>query len=488
MVVILMVLIFCCNSHFLLADKFDEMEKRLNEKMNKIEEKFDKASRRLDEKFARALDEEWFNVKFKDGELFYPDPKPVQVPKAPPTSRPIKVDKTPLVNVPTPLPVPVIDKEPVKKPEPLKDEYNIQFDFLGTPVTVTLPKKIKSIKSVSLNNKSIAKFWKTICSYNHQTIFKQLNNYQKSLLKNDWAYLMFLEIMSKEIFSAKDADRRNIQNLYTWFLLIKTGYQARIGYDKKKIYLLLPATTMIYGKSYFKLDGNKFYKLSTQPVKEEKSSIYTYPGKYPGADKKLELRIKEWPTLKQVEKERKLIFKYQGKKYVITIIYEDQIVNFVKDYPQTTIDAYAGAPFSDLSRESFFKEIAKLVDGKSETSAVNLLLSFVQNSFSYKTDQQQFGYEKWFFAEETLNYPYSDCEDRSVIFARLVQEFLGLKVVFLNYPQHMAVAVRFSKPVKGDKVKYKDKWYIICDPTYIGATYGKAMPQFKNVSPEITEI
>lgn len=485
MIIILMVLIFYCNSHFLLADKFDEMEKRLNEKMDKIEEKFDKASRRLDEKFARALSEEWFNVKFKDGELFYPDPKPVKVPKAPPISRFFKVDKTPLVNVPIPLPVPV--KEPVDEPlpaKPLKDEYNIQFDFLGTSVTVTLPEKIKSIKSVSLNNKSIAEFWEKVCSYNHQTTFKQLNNYQKSLLKNDWAYLMFLEIMSKEIFSGKE----NLQNLYTWFLLIKTGYQARIGYDEKKIYLLLPTTTMIYGKSYFNLDGNNFYKLSTQPVKEEKSSIYTYPGKYPGSDKMLELRIKEWPALKQVEKERKLTFKYQGKKYVVTIIYEYQIVSFVKDYPQTTIDAYAGAPLSDLSKESFFKEIAKLVDGKSETSAVNLLLSFVQNSFSYKTDQQQFGYEKWFFAEETLNYPYSDCEDRSVIFGRLVKEFLGLEVVFLHYPKHMAVAVHFSKPVKGDKVKYKDKWYIICDPTYIGATYGKAMPQFKNVSPEITEI
>ena len=79
--------------------------------------------------------------------------------------------------------------------------------------------------------------------------------------------------------------------------------------------------------------------------------------------------------------------------------------------------------------------------------AVNVLLRFVQTGFSYLTDSEQFGREKFMFPEETLSYPYSDCEDRSFLFAYLVSSLLGLDVIGLDYPGHVATAVKFSSPV-----------------------------------------
>ena len=100
----------------------------------------------------------------------------------------------------------------------------------------------------------------------------------------------------------------------------------------------------------------------------------------------------------------------------------------------------------------------------------------------------QFDREKFLFPEETIFYPYSDCEDRSIIFAFLVTRLLGLEVVGLDYPGHIATAVLFTGDVDGDSVVYKNKKHIICDPTYINANYGECMPQFKNVSPEIIPV
>ena len=62
---------------------------------------------------------------------------------------------------------------------------------------------------------------------------------------------------------------------------------------------------------------------------------------------------------------------------------------------------------------------------------------------------------------------------------------MGLDAVLLEYPNHMATAVCFDEVVDGDYVTVNRKKYIICDPTYIGASIGLAMPQFKNVAAKV---
>src|SRR3972149_2063363 len=133
-------------------------------------------------------------------------------------------------------------------------------------------------------------------------------------------------------------------------------------------------------------------------------------------------------------------------------------------------------------------QLKPILQGKTEWEAVNILLRFVQTAFEYKTDDDQFGREKPLFVDEVLFYPASDCEDRSVLFAYLVQTLLGLDVVGLDYPAHIATAVRFTSEVAGDQVMYEGKKFVICDPTYIGADVGMCMEQFKGVVPKVIKI
>ena len=137
---------------------------------------------------------------------------------------------------------------------------------------------------------------------------------------------------------------------------------------------------------------------------------------------------------------------------------------------------------------SILRELKPLLVGLSEIDAVNFLLSFLHSSFEYKTDDQQFGREKWFYPEHLFFYPFSDCEDRSILFAYLVKSLLNLEVIGLNYENHVSTAVLFNGEVKGDKIVYKNKSYLTCDPTYIGASVGMTMPQFVNATPKVIEI
>ena len=125
------------------------------------------------------------------------------------------------------------------------------------------------------------------------------------------------------------------------------------------------------------------------------------------------------------------------------------------------------------------------IKGKSEKDAANILIDFVQNSFQYQTDGEQFGYEKPFFMDENFYYPACDCEDRAILFSNLVKDLLGLDAVLLDYPNHIASAVRFNEDISGDYILLDGKKYLICDPTYIGAPIGMCMDRFKSVPPEI---
>jgi hypothetical protein len=146
---------------------------------------------------------------------------------------------------------------------------------------------------------------------------------------------------------------------------------------------------------------------------------------------------------------------------------------------------YFGSDVYKVTATPLQKQLAVHMKGMSEQQAVNFLLRFVQTSLKYQTDEQQFGEENYLFPEETLFYPYSDCEDRAVLFAWLVQSLLGLQVVGLDYPGHVAAAVHFNETVSGDSVDYQGKRYVVTDPTYINASAGMTMPDFKNFRPTV---
>ena len=98
----------------------------------------------------------------------------------------------------------------------------------------------------------------------------------------------------------------------------------------------------------------------------------------------------------------------------------------------------------------------------------------------YEYDENIWGVDRAFFAEETLYYPYCDCEDRSILLSRLVRDILGLKAILIYYPGHLAMAVHFPEEVTGDYILLEGEKYIVCDPTYIAATVGRTMPGMNN--------
>jgi hypothetical protein len=269
---------------------------------------------------------------------------------------------------------------------------------------------------------------------------------------------------------------------------MKSGYDARVGHDGRNVYLLLPSSTSLFGLPYFSFSGSshRYYALHFGPdTGRLPKSVNTYDGTYAGSTRLFDFSLAELPRLGNRSVPKKIRFTYGQEIRSVSVTVDQTLVEFLKQYPQMPFDRYFNAPVSGPAAHDLVAGLAPFIKGKSEVEAVNILLRFVQTAFKYRTDQENFGREKPLFVDETLFYDASDCEDRAVLFSFLVKSLTGLPVIGLNYPGHMAAAVKFSTDNGGDAVQVGGMRYTVCDPTFVFADAGRSMPEFKGKEPRV---
>jgi hypothetical protein len=441
----------------------------------------------MDEEFSDMLKKDWAAFKAMSDPSPYKKPKPVVVPKVKKVVKipPKEIKKSPVVKA-KPIKKIVIPKpKKVIKPVVVKidNKYKqIDVNFYSQKIAISYDKKM-NFSVGKIGKKSISNYWKKISKTKYKKLIKQIDSSAKELNLNDWAKYQLINKIGDKIYN-----NENGANLFTWFILVKMKYDTKVGYNQNKVFLLSTMKHKLYQVSFFKLKGKKYYILTPNGRVGKVGKIFTYKGEYPKAKDKLSFEMQKDLKLYSNLKERELIFKYNGKKHTVNTSYSKDLIDFYKTFPQSDYHVYFGTKNSTPLSNSILRQLQPIVKGKSEIEAVNILLRFTQTAFAYKTDQKQFDYEKVMFPEETVYYPYSDCEDRSIMFSYLVKNLLGLEVVGVKYSDHLATAVKFSSKVSGDSFNYKNKRYVISDPTYINANSGMAMPQYKNSKFEIISL
>lgn len=428
----------------------------------------------LDKEFSDMLKKDWQAFKAYKSKTPYSKPKPKKMPIA--KTKPPKKQKSPKVLPPKispPDPVPAPPPPPPSTPNEPKKPNKEELVFYGTKVQFSTIDKL-DVKLSGVDKKGISDFWQNVSKIDQSANIKELKYYKKALQLNFWGTFLLASALSETRFKTQ-----NEQNLYTWFLFTRLGIDSKVSYDKKRVYLMVYSPKLIYGTNFIKIDKKPYYIINKYNKKQRISAIHTYKGDYSKSAHPIDLSIKKPIHLSQKTKKIKVAFKYQGKKYAAIIPYNQNVIDFYQNFPQSAYEIYFDAQMSNQTKAFVLKFLSQSIRGKSEYEAVNMILRFVQTGFAYKTDDDQFGHEKTFFPEELFGYPYSDCEDRSVLFSYLVKKLLGLDVVGVLYSGHMATAVRFSTPIKGDSFRVNGKRYTVCDPTYINANIGMAMPQYK---------
>lgn len=435
--------------------------------------------KKANEEYARFLEEAWVSFKASPEEEFPWNPKPIDPVVADsqtkPEDKPVDFNLKPIAPLPIKQPTPIEPIAPTIKP----DAPATIVRFFGTEIPFNIedyhPSPMKDI-----SEHSIAKLWREFSQPAYDNLVSEcLRNRSDSNLC-DWAYVVLTEQVAEQLCGG----HTNEAVVLHLFLLTQSGYQMRLGRAGNKLYVLVGSNEKIYHYKYFKINNVNYY-LFDNSVKNEDFFIcqHAYP------KEKLMSLVAYQPKLSVVKSEPREIASKRYPKVKARVQVNRNLIDFFNSYPLSAQWIYySRTSLSEVAKGSLYPVLRNAIKDKTEFEAANILLNFVQTGFSYATDQQQFGYERPLFPDESLYYPFNDCEDRSIFFACLVRELMGLDVVLLDYPEHLATAVCFSEDVAGSYLTIDGKRYVICDPTYIGADVGLCMPQYQGTSPYLKKF
>ena len=459
---------------------FLEFEKEFNNFNVKIDKEFIDFRDKSNQEFAAFLKQSWSKFYVES-----PIEKPIDDKPITPTKFIPNKGVTPKDTVLEPLKV-IIEKEDEKeeKPSAFEDSVNqksltgelIDILFYGTTFQFRFEKQ-KQIFCKGILEQDVSTFWSEISKTDYQIYIQDFINYKARFSLNDWALYELVVRLSQKLYSDKSS-----LIAFQFFCLNQLGYDAKVARADQSLVLLLNMKNEVFGISYIKITDKFYYIMNSNSNK----GIYTFSSSFNKQLYPIDLKITKSITCFENVKTRTI--RFGDKPYVFSIDYSPELVDFYNNLPLTDFPVFFNSTISNITHQSLIKNIKPLIVGKTEMEAVAFLLSFVQNGFEYKTDAGQFGKEKYFFVEDILHYPFSDCEDRSVFFSHLVKDLLGLEVIGLLYENHIATAVRFNQSVSGDAIHFDGNSYVVCDPTYIGAFAGMSMPQYEGVRPTIIKI
>lgn len=376
------------------------------------------------------------------------------------------------IDIPQPKPIEVIHEQPI---EPEDTAYVFMpFTFMSTDMQVRLDEtKRFVIDSITPNH--VADMLAVLSSKDFDNLLYDCLRLRSEHHLCDWAYLLMLKTIADEFCG----DGTNEAALLLGYLYCQSGYKMRYATNGTKLYVLVCSRHNIYDKWYFTIDNDRYY-----PVDDSDTGLNICTAEFP-REQALSLYIREAQLFGNTEYKEREIKSRKFPEIGFNVRIGNGLMEFYNSYPTSYIKddfttrwtMYAETPMEESIKEQVYPKLRKELKGMSPREAVERLLNLIQTGLEYEYDEKVWGHDRAFFAEESLYYPYCDCEDRSILFTRLVCDLLGLKCVLIYYPGHLASAVNFlGVETQGAYYTYEGKDYIVCDPTYIGAGVGRQMP------------
>ena len=459
------------------GDFFDDFVSQLDEEFNSFREK-------LNQEYAAFMENPWkeHNIKKAFERPIEKDITPVRYDKQKDEqqNREIKVEIIPIKQDVKSHPKPV---EPIKENE--ETAQYITFDYYGTPLKVRW-EKANEFKLTGSNEKAFAKAYRVLTSETYNNLLFDCLSLRKKYLLCDWAYYKMLEKMAEEVCGKDTNEAVFLQG----FLYHQSGYMMRFAFEpeNKKLHLLTRVKGTLFDCNYTQINGKYFFLFDGSKAKNLKICDQSYPG-----EQEMNLSIDALP---------KLAVKLSSNRNIKSMSYSveaqtninENLISFFNEYPSSYNDNnfmtrwayYANTPVSPELREGLYPQLKSKITNAGKLLAANMLLNWVQMGLTYEYDDKVWGHDRAFFAEESLYYPFSDCEDRSILYSHLVRDLLGLDVVLVYYPNHLATAVCFeNEEAKGDFIMVGSRKFTVADPTYFNAPIGRTPSSLDNSTAKV---
>lgn len=344
--------------------------------------------------------------------------------------------------------------------------HTVNFSFQKQALSLSSPLSTEMLTSAVKANSDE--------EVNH--LLMQLDSISVCFGLDDIAYLLFLEKVSKSVYS--DFFESNV---FKYTLLKQKGYRTMLGYSTDYI--------TVYGQLDFKVHNVAFveynhlvytdvsFKQNLEPCHEQLFEA-------PIAGRAITMNESRPPFFNAESSTYKIHFEYEGMNYHFQGNLNKSLLAYYKELPAIEFgQVYLNYQLSKQAKESLISSLKESTRNMFPSKQIDFLLQFAQTAFVYKKDYEWMGVEKFAFPEEVLANQFADCEDKSVLFAYLAKEVLDLPSVALIYyvDNHLNVGVAFNHKSAYNFI-YNNQKYLVCEPSGFGFKPGDNVYDLKKAS------
>jgi hypothetical protein len=343
---------------------------------------------------------------------------------------------------------------------------NYAIVFGDKTLNVEVNERMQVAFTSALSEQAIKDFYYTLNTSEYLPLVNALLLFKKQTQLDDWFYYQLIRKTAESISPKKD--NYNRYTLYKWFLMMKSGYDARLAAGNNRLIFNIYNNEDISDIPFFMYNHKKYICLNYHDygkIDFEKDKVFPVNIIDEKARKPFAYKVSRIPEFKPENYTYKDIeFKYKHKAYHFKIKLSKELEGMFINYPGVAFESYFNIPLSHETYHSLIPLLKKSLKGMNQKKGVDYLMRFTRYAFLYEDDDEHFGREKRLSPEQTLFYDQSDCDDRAALFFYLVKEIYNLPMIALLYPTHITMAVQFDKPI-GEPIVYKGKRYSVCEPT-----------------------
>ena len=343
---------------------------------------------------------------------------------------------------------------------------NFSFDFYDGTFNFELDETSNITFSSDLSQQSVESFYQEINQSKYQPLLSKLQEYKEKHELNDWIYYQLIRKTAQQI--SPKAENYHRYTLYKWFLLTKSGYDARLGVGKGRLIFYVRNDENVNDIPFFMEDGHKYMCLNYHDygkIDFIKEKIIPAKISVPEAKTSFSYKVTRMPDFKpETYTQKNINFEYDKRSYHFQVKLNPAVDAIFANYPGVDFETYFNIPLSNETYRSLIPILQENVKGMSQKKGVDYLMRFTRYAFLYENDDDNFGKEKRLSPEQTLLSKYSDCDDRAALFFYLVREIYNLPMIALLYPTHISMAVQFDKPI-GSSIIYNGEKYSVCEST-----------------------
>jgi hypothetical protein len=318
-------------------------------------------------------------------------------------------------------------------------------------------------REVPVEEHRMAQYFQHLQETNYQPFLQRLKEIKTRYKLNDWLYFELLQKSIDPFFP--DRKTAVAHDLTIWFLLAASGFDVRLAYFGPDVYLYIFTEEELYEVPMIEDGGKTFASLSSLVGKKaDNQALYLLNFVPNPKGRAFSFLLRQLPGLRPDIVRKTFQIGYRDSIYQLSFDSDRTIARLMANYPLIAEDQYFKVPFSATAENSLLPELRRILANKTKREALELLVTFTRSSFQYKEDKIHFGFSKPMIAEEVFHHPYSDCEDRSALFYRLVKDLLDLPMIIIAFEDHITIGVALPE-IEGQAIPYRGKKYYICDPT-----------------------